>query len=269
MMQKRSRFGDFAPFTHSNRNQPRLRYVQPPVREMIKPEISYKRPSIPISSATVYNDSFPQIDKNLAAECRQSAIKPDTSLNIDRNILMEKDTVTKSSYPPLNEPKRPIIVPFNRITTGKGPMQRITTQKHDYCAKRMRTREPFRPNDAMIQSKLPIEDETTMSCSFRRPDGFVPNPSFKPDLQYKKPKIPMESNTSHSLSYLVNKTKPREIPPWARRANFEIPVDPMESETMQKISYPPPGFFVEDYDPIVNSTNSQNFESYPKAASFG
>lgn len=78
----------------------------------------------------------------------------------------------------------------------------------------------------------------------------------------------MEAHTSNSLSYLANETKPREIPPWARRANFEIPNEPMESSTMQKISYGPPGYFVVDGNSDLQDTHSQDHRRYPTAADF-
>lgn len=264
---KHLKYNNFAPFTAK---KTRLRYVQPAVRQPIKPFASYQRPEIPINSTTVYNTSFIDIDQRTANQCRMPPIKPDSSLSTDGNVPMERDSVMKSSYPPIKSGKTPIVMPFDRITVGQGPMQEMTTQKHDFCPKRIKQRESFRPNDAMQRSDMPIDNETTMSCSFQKPTGFVPSKSFKPDSSYHKPKIPMESNTCNKLSYLTHETKLREIPPWAQKANFQIPIIPMETVTMNASSYAAPGAFILDTDviPELLPKDSDDFDNYPKATNF-
>lgn len=72
----------------------RRRYLQPPRRESCKPIIRYQRPSVPMTSDTVYNQSFDCIDPVTAASCRTPPILPSGQLAMPCGDF-EKETVTK------------------------------------------------------------------------------------------------------------------------------------------------------------------------------
>lgn len=252
----------------------RLCYVQPTVREMIRPPALYKRPSMPIENDTVHNTSYLPIDRDLAKQCRMSAISPEANLSLNPHIKMEKDTVTSISYPEIMGIHRnAIIIPHDRIGMGKGPMQQLTTQKHDFGAKHLKRPEQIRPPNGMSPSTEPMDRDTTTSLSFPKPDRFVPRKNFKPMYEYKKPNICMESETCHKLSYAQNKTSVREIPAWAAKQNFQKPIVPMETTTVQRCSYPPPGTFVEKFEENCKSSfekdanliETNSVKLYPKA----
>lgn len=55
----------------------------------------------------------------------------------------------------------------------------------------------------------------------------------------------MDLQTSYELSYLENRPKPRQVPPWALKSKHEKSTIPFGDKTVQKESYKPPGVFIE------------------------
>jgi hypothetical protein len=72
----------------------RRRYVQPPRVPSFKPIINYQRPTIPMSTETIYRKSFECVDPNTATCCRMPPAKPVTQLCAPCGPF-EKETVTK------------------------------------------------------------------------------------------------------------------------------------------------------------------------------
>lgn len=72
-------------------------YVQPLRRESCKPIIKYQRPSIPMTSDTMYKKSFDFIDAQTAASCRMPPVYPIGQLQSPRGEFA-KETVTKVTY---------------------------------------------------------------------------------------------------------------------------------------------------------------------------
>lgn len=245
-----------------NRN---LRYVQPPVREMIRPPVAYQQPTIPVDCETVHKASFLPIDPDVAMQCRLPPAKPETNLNMNRDVKIDSETVTSISYPPiLGLQKCSTIVPPGRIVMGTGPMQKLTTQKHDYVLKRGLRTGPIRPLDGMTPSTEPLESDTTTRLSFPPPDGFIASQNFKPIIPYKHPDIDMDLETCHKLSFQLPRTRPREIPLWAIKPRFVKPLLPVASDTVQKCSYRPPGVFVESNEKC-DCDDLASVEYYAKA----
>lgn len=224
----------------------KLRYIQPPVREMIRPPISYVQPTIPIDSETVHKASYIPIDQEVALQCRLPPAKPENSLGMGREVKLDTDTVTSTSYPPIvGIQKCPTIIPPSRIVVGTGPMASMTTQKHDYVLKRGQRTGLIRPLNGMTPSTEAIESDTTTRLSYAPPAGFIPVQNFKPNLGYKQPEIEMDLGTCHKESFQSPHTKPREIPGWAVKPRFVKPSIPIDGETIQRCSYRPPGVYVE------------------------
>lgn len=235
-------------------NGKKMRYVQPPVREMIRPPISYKQPTIPIDSDTVHKTSYLPIDRAVALLCRLPPATPEPNLGMNREVKMDSQTVTSTSFPPIVGLQRSLTtVPPNRIVMGTGPMQKMTTQKHDYVSKRGQRSGPIRPLNGMIASTEPIESDTTASLSYAPPAGFIPAVNCKPSAEYKLPEVDMDLETCHKLSFTTPHTKPREIPGWAMKPRFVKPLLPMDSNTIQKCSYRPPGVLIE-----IDATDDDN-----------
>lgn len=72
---------------------------------------------------------------------------------------------------------------------GEGPMQDLTTNKHDYVAKPSSKRGLIVPPEKMFHNTGPLEDQTVQRLSFPQPDlsHFEAVRSCKPIAQYKKP----------------------------------------------------------------------------------
>lgn len=227
----------------------RLKYVQPAVRESFRPISNYQRPDAPIADESVYKQSFPNIDPTTAAECRLPSTKPNAHVAIDKDIKLDTNTTMGLSYPGHRYIKRtPLVIPPPRIGLGKGPMPRMTTNKHDYVPKPVGKTEQFRPTDSLASSNDKLDTQTTFNQSYANPEGFTSNPSFKPYAMYMKPEQRMSQDTTHKTSYMPVHTPKVEVPPWAVKGVFKAPETPMENTTTQKESYLPPGVFVVDCD---------------------
>lgn len=83
----------------------RRRYLQPPRRESCKPLIRHQRPSVPMTSDTIYKESFDLIDAATAASCRLPPVFPSGQLRTPCGNF-EKETITKvrSSEIPFTRP---------------------------------------------------------------------------------------------------------------------------------------------------------------------
>lgn len=69
-------------------------YVQPPRRESCKPIVKYQRPFVPMTSDTIYKQSFNHIDSKTAALCRMPPVFPTGQLRSPCGEFA-KQTVTK------------------------------------------------------------------------------------------------------------------------------------------------------------------------------
>lgn len=56
----------------------------------------------------------------------------------------------------------------------------------------------------------------------------------------------MDCDTTQKLSYMPVCPPKKEYYPWARKACYRMPTIPMDTGTVQKLSYAPPGTFVPD-----------------------
>ncbi|XP_070525840.1 folliculin-interacting protein 2 isoform X3 [Cardiocondyla obscurior] len=135
------------------------------------------------------------------------------------------------------KPEAP-ITPCDRQFLGKGPMQDKTTQKHDYTWKRAIPPTELRPEGNLTFSPLPLESCTTHRLSYV-PNNYkclLPIQSYAPIHQYQSPEVPMEDETTMRLSYQpVEPVVPIEKP-WAAPPPYYSPVDPMEDNTTYNLS---------------------------------
>lgn len=247
-------------------NGKKLRYVQPPVREIMRPAAAYQPPTIPIDCETVQKTSYTHIDEKIARQCRLPPAIPELNLNTNPDVKIDSQTVTSISFGPIvDQQKSQTIIPADRIALGTGPTEKMTTQKHDYVLKKCKPPGPIKPLDCMTPSTHPIESETTTGLSFSSPTGFIPVQSCKPDSAYKQPEIRMDLETCHKQSFQSPHTKPREIPPWAVKPRFVKPMIPIDAKTVQNCSYRPPGVCVEIDDDDVNDNKLASVEYYVRA----
>lgn len=222
------------------------RYIQPPRRTLCRPLVGITFPKEKIDAATIYKDSFQCIDQNTVKNCRPAPIRPLGSLRTHPASL-SKDTVTKLSFPVYcNVERRLPIKPNAPSLLGEGPMQTLTTQRHDFVPKVTVMLQPVRPIEHFPKATAPIEKQTTQKLSFMAPCGFDRAVSCKPVTVYEPPKIPMEKDTMHRLSFMPVCPVPKDPMPWAEKGRYLKPTVQMEKCTTQRLSYLPPGCYMED-----------------------
>lgn len=222
------------------------RYVQPPRRQSFRPMTFYKKPDIPMSNETIYRKSFEGVDSSTALCCRPPPFNPDGFLRVPGGPF-EKETVTKMSFQRICGAERRLpIKPKATNLLGKGPMQALTTQKHDFVPKYQSRRQRVVPRDNISKSCGCMEKCTVQKLSFMPPCGVTRTKSFKPTFYYKQPDLPMEFETTQKLSYMPVCPKPKENMPWAIKASYMPPTLPFAKDTVTKLSYQPPGCFQDE-----------------------
>ncbi|XP_061498453.1 stabilizer of axonemal microtubules 1 isoform X2 [Anopheles gambiae] len=218
----------------------RVRYVQPPKRESCKPIVTYKAPEVEFGGDSTYKTSF-SADPQLVVNARPLPIKPQGHL-VPHSGSLEKTTVTALSYPGYNNVDRAQpIVPTGNQLIQPGPLQEVTTSRHDYVAKTTPKRYKIVPPGHMHVHSAPFEKQTMNKLSYSCPNmaSFEPARSCKPLREYERPEIPMQSETTTKLSYGPICPPPKEDVPWARRACYQPPDVPMDNETTYKKSFMP------------------------------
>jgi hypothetical protein len=125
-------------------------------------------------------------------------------------------------------------------------MQALTTQKHDYVPKFQFRQQPFKPKQNIFRACGRIENCTVQRLSFMPPCRSSRVTSFKPIYQYQRPELPMEFETTQKLSYMPVCPQPKEDLPWARKPKYCPPTVKFARDTINKLSYMPPGCFVDD-----------------------
>lgn len=68
--------------------------------------------------------------------------------------------------------------------------------------------------------------------------------------------VPMETETIQKLSYVPVCAPHKEYLPWAKKMNYLRNTLPMETDTTQKLSFAPPGKFIEEQGSIVCDCNN-------------
>lgn len=243
----------------------RRNYVQPPRRESFKPLLRYQRPSIPMTNDTIYKKSFDFIDSETAASCRLPPVRPVGQLQSPCGDFA-KETVTKVwklnfiaeqfwrffsqlSFQPFCCPERTKpIYPYSRSLLGEGPMQALTTQKHDFVPKFQYRQSKITPRNNIQRSCGCVEKTTVQRLSFMKPDmcNFSKAESCKPVICYQPPETPMEFETTQKLSFMPVCPSPKDDMPWAQKAKYCPPSIRFARDTIAKLSYQPPGCFLDD-----------------------
>ena len=165
---------------------------------------------------------------------------------------------------------------------GVGRIQDLTTQRHDFSCKPIIKRMPFRPKDWLSLPKMKQEYETVQKLSYQDYRcSIMPTLSCKPMLTYKRPEgnvnnnlknifliliflEPMEFETTQKLSFMPVCPAPKECYPWAQKSKYQPPTQRMDSDTVQKLSFAPPGQFVDAgccCEPALNCCQ----DNYPRA----
>ncbi|XP_043269167.1 stabilizer of axonemal microtubules 1-like, partial [Venturia canescens] len=185
---------------------------------------------------------------------RPPAAKPLPNADLFSKCPLSYDTVNRLSY--LGnwcvKPDPPCI-PCTKNLMARGPMQDVTTQRHDYTWKStdFELAEGYHPEDSLVLSPLPLDCCTTHRLSYfpNNIKCLTREKPFKPARKYCPQDVPMDSETTMSLSY-----QPVEIPvpqekPWITTAAYNPPVIPVDDSTTYNLSYIPPGTLVPSDEP--------------------
>ncbi|KAF9795977.1 hypothetical protein SFRURICE_010074 [Spodoptera frugiperda] len=231
-------------------------YKQPRIPDSYAPRRCYMRPTAPVESCTTYKLSYLPVDgcRNLRGEAR----KPPPNL-VPSCEPMEGCTVQKVafflvcrllSYLPNPTCITQPIRPCNHDMWGQGPMQNITTQRHDYVPKPCVLRESFKPApkfhcvEQPFESKNPyifklifVVNRTINKLSYLPPEKIELTKSFAPERCYERPAAKMEGTTTQKMSYMPNQILPKEPLPWACKGQYQKPCQKLDSNTTYGMSY--------------------------------
>lgn len=122
---------------HHNMMERRLKkccYVQPPVRESMKPQYKYKPSGIPFEDETVHRTSYMPIDAETAASCKPESMKPKQNLDLNKDLRMDTNTVHDLSYQPVKTKPR-VTPPWavkEKFTKPNIPMDLNTIYENSY-----------------------------------------------------------------------------------------------------------------------------------------
>ncbi|XP_033178966.1 stabilizer of axonemal microtubules 1-like isoform X1 [Bombus impatiens] len=208
------------------------KYVQPEIPKSFAPIRHYWKSGIPMDNNTTYRLSY--------WECPSAPVDP----ILPRNWLATGDgeisdeTTYKNSYFEhlCVKPESPCI-PCEKQWLGRGPIQDVTTQKHDYTWKSIPQIEAYKAENNLYCAPAPLLDDTTYKLSYYQSGCNLPALSYAPIRKYVKPDIPMEDHTTYKLSYWPNESM-KEEPLWQRK-EYSPPVEPMDGCTTYKLSYWP------------------------------
>lgn len=139
--------------------------------------------SVGFDDRTIYKESF--LTTN--GSCRPAAIRPVPNLCCMPGIKMDGDTMYGLAYPGhFCVPRQTPIRPCAQSLLGSGPMQDLTTQKHDYVSKPICRRMPIRPRNTMERTTAPLSTTTTAAASYMPITQQSPAVSCKPVVCYKR-----------------------------------------------------------------------------------
>ena len=219
----------------------RCRYIQPPRPKSFKPLRLYKEPSCKMEDDTIYRKSYEPVEGE-----KPEPIRPRGNLCVGEGRI-SNCTVNKLSFQRYcNALPSCIIMPCDHKLLGNGPIQDVTTQKHDYVPKPYSRPNKIDPVPSLALSTCPLTDLTTNKLSYMPVDaGKVRVAPILPKNAISAPCGKFADNTIHKLSYQPWEMQERLDPPWARRPQYAPPTTRMEDDTVQKLSFMPPGMFVE------------------------
>lgn len=111
---------------------------------------------------------------------KRHPIKPEVLLH-GSDAKIDPNTVYNLSYPGHSDvEKRSAILPHARFLLERGPLDDMTTQKHDYVSKPWCRRNLIVPPTRIEKLQAPFANETTAKLSYMEPGGFDKAISYKP-----------------------------------------------------------------------------------------
>lgn len=225
----------------------KCKYIQPARPKNFAPLRKFKPPELQMSDNTIYRKSYLPCENERACPVRP---RPNICIGTGK---FTKDTVNKMSYQYHKDALPPCaIYPCNHKLLGEGPIQDITTNKHDYVPKHIIKAFPIRPSPNLYPSECPLSDKTTNRLSYMPVDTAKSRRcAIRPIPALPRPCGPFEKNTVQKMSYMPWEPQEPIDMPWAAKKKFSPPTLRMSDNTVNRLSYAPPGIYVEcdDDDP--------------------
>ncbi|KAL1450144.1 hypothetical protein WDU94_002594 [Cyamophila willieti] len=232
-----------------------VKYIQPAKPQSYKPTQVYMPPTEKFPSETIHNTSYQPIDPETRRHCRPIGGPPKDNLTMCGPF--DHNTTHRMSYGPL-----PCVEPAQRYyprehdLKGRGPMQDMTTYRHDFTPKPIQPVRPYKYVDTigLPDNSEPMSGDTTYRLSFTPIDyKCLERPhSYRPHQQWVPPSQPFPRETTYNTSYLPVKPLPRPIPKC--KPGWEKPTVPMDTRTTYTESFKPPGQFVRCETPAGDAT---------------
>lgn len=225
----------------------KCKYIQPARPKSYKPEIMYQPPCLPMEENTTYRKSYLPVEGE-----RVGQIIPENNLCVGTGPF-SKDTVNKMSYLPHKALPPCPILPCEHKLIGEGPMQDITTNRHDYTPKPYSKVDAIVANQNLFTSDCPLSDKTVNRLSYMPfdPNKLEPVLPIKPINAIQIPDGKFADKTVQKMSYQPWEPQCPIETPWALKQPYQPPKLRMEDNTVHKMSYGPPGTYIEcaDNDP--------------------
>ena len=108
-----------------------------------------------------------------------------------------------------------------RSMIGSGPMDSMTTVRHDYSRKHVEKPEIILPCGNIRLSTGKLEGYTTAKLSYGDPGPTEPTINFKPARIYCPPSEPILHDTTQKLSYQPVCIEEKEIYPWKQKPTYK------------------------------------------------
>lgn len=177
-------------------------YVQPPVRQSMKPTVKYQRSSTPFNDKTTFRSSYLPIDREIAKKSKSDSMKlkptqhtipldnvddetmrllqSDQELRKRSKIPFTDETTTGSDYLPIDQelakkfkavsmkPKHEHIMPDIKLDTDT-----IHNLSYQPIETKRRETPPWAAKKTFSRSKIPMDLNTIYEYSYRLPGKFV------------------------------------------------------------------------------------------------
>nr|XP_034189592.1 uncharacterized protein LOC117608487 isoform X2 [Osmia lignaria] len=209
------------------------KYVQPEVPKSCAPIRRYWKSTIPMDDNTTYQLSYWENPSS-----KVEPILPRDCLVTGNSEMSDQTTYNTSYMDYLCVKPVSSITPCEKQLLGRGPMQDVTTQKHDYTWKSIETTPAYKARNNIYCNPAPLLDDTTYKLSYYESCCNSPPESFAPVRRYVKSDIPFEDNTTYRLSYWPN-MNPMKEKSWRKKQEYTPPTYPIDGCTTYKLSYYP------------------------------
>ncbi|XP_076243445.1 uncharacterized protein LOC143184827 [Calliopsis andreniformis] len=194
----------------------------------------YWKSGLPMENDTTYRLSYWECPSIV-----NDPIRPVNSLTTGDGDISDETTYKNSYLGNWCHKPEPSITPCQKQWLGRGPMQSVTSQKHDYTWKCVKPPEPIKAQQNLYCPPARLSDDTTYKLSYYESACHLPVTSYGHIRKYVKPDVPMEDCTTYKLSYWPNENILREDQPCYTKREYTPPVEPMDSCTTYNLSYWP------------------------------